>query len=124
MGGYVRNIYMSNVTLAGVDVAIRFTGEFGEHPDKFYDPKALPLIEKVTIKDVTGENMKVAGFLEGIEGDIFVDICLSNRTLAVTSVSPWNCSYIQGYSNLVSPQICETRKRKIFAVHYSSCYHL
>ncbi|KAE8693687.1 hypothetical protein F3Y22_tig00110794pilonHSYRG00085 [Hibiscus syriacus] len=52
MGGYVRNIYISDVTLACVDTAIRFNSDFSEHPDEFYDPNALPVIERITVKDV------------------------------------------------------------------------
>ncbi|RVW20011.1 putative polygalacturonase [Vitis vinifera] len=29
-------------------IAIRFTGQYGEHPDEFYDPTALPIIENIT----------------------------------------------------------------------------
>ncbi|XP_031284613.1 probable polygalacturonase isoform X1 [Pistacia vera] len=123
-GGYVRNIYISNVTLDHVDIAIRFTGQYGEHPDEFFDPNALPIIERITIKDVTGKNIKVAGLLEGIEGDNFRNICLSNITLNVISESPWNCSYIEGYSNLVTPETCDSLKESIFPKHYLDCYHL
>ncbi|KAM7275464.1 hypothetical protein ACFE04_017330 [Oxalis oulophora] len=123
-GGYVRNIYISNMTLADVDIAIRFTGEFGEHPDDSYDPRALPLIEKITIEDVTGENIKFPGLLMGIEGDKFRDICLSNVSLSVSSESSWNCSNVQGYSHLVSPEVCEPLKERIFPDNYSKCYHL
>lgn len=123
-GGYVRNIYISDVILADVDIAIRFTGHYGEHPDEFYDPNALPIIEKITIKDVTGYNIKTAGLLEGIEGDNFLGICLANITLNTTQESPWNCSYIQGYSDLVSPETCKPLKERIFPEHYSDCYHL
>ncbi|PPR98114.1 hypothetical protein GOBAR_AA22553 [Gossypium barbadense] len=70
-GGYVRNIYILNVTLVGVDTAIRFDSTFSPHPDDFYDPNALPVIERITIKDVIGNNIKVAGLLKGIEGDTF-----------------------------------------------------
>ncbi|KAJ6679982.1 hypothetical protein OIU79_019660 [Salix purpurea] len=122
-GGYVRNIYISNMSLTDVKTAIRFTGRYGEHPDESYDPKALPLIERITIDDVTGQNIKYAGLLEGIEGDTFLDICLSNINLSVTSKSPWNCSYIQGYSEAVSPEICEPLRERIIPDHYSSCYY-
>ncbi|OVA16627.1 Glycoside hydrolase [Macleaya cordata] len=123
-GGYVRNIYISDLTMTDVKIAIRFTGQYGEHPDEFYDPKALPVIDKISIKDVTGENIRLAGLLEGIEGDNFLNICLSNITLSVTKDPPWNCSYIQGYSNLVSPKICELLSEGIYPEHSSDCYHL
>ncbi|EXB44467.1 putative polygalacturonase [Morus notabilis] len=125
-GGYVRNIYVSDMKMVNVGTAIRFTSLYGEHPDEFYDPTALPLIERITIKDVVGEDIKIAGVLEGIEGDTFLNICLSNITLnGITSnKSPWNCSYIQGFSDLVSPEICEPLKERIYPEHYSDCYHL
>ncbi|CAL8129896.1 unnamed protein product [Prunus armeniaca] len=123
-GGYVKNIYVSNVTLDGIDIAIRFTSHYGEHPDEFYDPNALPIIEQITFKDVVGKNIKTAGLLEGLEGDTFLDICLSNITLNVTSKSPWKCSSIQGYSDLVSPETCEPLKERISPEHYLDCYHL
>jgi polygalacturonase len=123
-GGYVRDIYISNVTLADVDIAIRFIGHYGEHPDEFYDPKALPTIERITVENVVGENIKYAGFLEGIEGDKFLNICLSNITLNVTSESPWNCSYIQGYSDLVYPETCESLGEILSPRNYTDCYHL
>ncbi|KAH7522796.1 hypothetical protein JRO89_XSUnG0106300 [Xanthoceras sorbifolium] len=123
-GGYVRNIYFSNVTLDHVDIAIRFTGQFGEHPDEFFDPNALPKIERITFKDVTGGYIKVAGLLEGIESDNFLNICLSDITLDVMSESPWNCSYIQGYSHLVTPEPCDPLRERIFPDHYLDCYHI
>lgn len=121
-GGYVRNIYISNMTLSGVKIAIRFTGQYGEHPDEYYDPSALPVIKKITVKDVTGENIKYAGLLEGIEGDNFLKICLANITLNITSESPWTCSYIQGYSDLVFPRTCEPLNERIFPEHHTDCY--
>lgn len=124
-GGYVKNIYVSNMTLVNVDIAIRFTGLYGDHPDDGYDPNALPVIEKITIKDVKGENIKKAGLIEGIEGDNFVDICLSNIILNnVSSNYPWNCSNVRGYSDSVLPEACEPLKERIFPDHCSDCYYL
>ncbi|KAE8723236.1 FBD-associated F-box protein [Hibiscus syriacus] len=123
-GGYVRNIYISNVTLPGVDTAIIFNGSFSQHPDEFYDPNALPVIERITFKDVTGDSIKVAGLLNGIEGDSFRHVCLLNITLSVTTESPWNCSNVQGYSDLVSPKTCEPLKESINPKYYSDCYLL
>ncbi|KAK4766539.1 hypothetical protein SAY87_008181 [Trapa incisa] len=121
-GGYVKDIYVANVTLVDVLVAIRFTGLYGDHPDEFYDPNAMPLIEKITFKDITGGNIKTAGLMEGIEGHTFGDICLYNITFTVTREPRWNCSYIQGYSELVTPKTCKSLSREIFPDHCSDCY--
>ncbi|KAE9618864.1 hypothetical protein Lal_00047970 [Lupinus albus] len=123
-GGYIRNVYIANLTLANVDIAIRFSGLYGEHPDDAYDPDALPVIERITVTDVIGENVNRAGLLQGIQGDHFVNICLLNITLSVSKKVPWNCSYVKGYSDLVSPEICEPLKERIFPEHSSDCYYL
>ncbi|KAJ4825565.1 hypothetical protein Tsubulata_006499, partial [Turnera subulata] len=123
-GGYVRNIHVSNVTLTDVDIAIRFTGLYGEHPDDNYDPNALPVIERITFENFKGEKIKQAGLLEGIQGDPFHDICLSNITFSVTSKNPWRCSYIHGYSESVLPEICEHLGERIFPDNCSKCYNL
>jgi hypothetical protein len=106
-GGYVKNVYIADVSMDNVSMAIWITGNYGEHPDEKYDRKALPMISNVTIKDVIGINIGVAGTLEGIQGDNFSSICLSNVSLTVQSAHPWNCSLIQGYSNSVIPESCE-----------------
>lgn len=109
-GGYIRNLYIVDVMMKNVDVAIRIQGQYGEHPDDKYDPNALPVINRITIKNVTGANIRLAGLLEGIHGDNFSNICLSNVILNVTSSHPWNCSYVEGYSNKVFPESCEPLK--------------
>ncbi|TVU43890.1 hypothetical protein EJB05_03310 [Eragrostis curvula] len=106
-GGYVKNVYIADVSMDNVSMAIRITGNYGEHPDDKYDRNALPMISNITIKDVVGINIGVAGILEGIQGDNFSSICLTNVSLTVQSPHPWNCSLIQGYSNSVVPESCE-----------------
>ncbi|MQL86701.1 hypothetical protein Taro_019230, partial [Colocasia esculenta] len=112
-GGYIQNIVVSDVTMTNVDMAFRISGQYGEHPDEHYDPEALPSINRITIRDIVGTNIKHAGLLDGIKGDAFRDICLSNIVLDVTSKHPWNCSYLEGYSNLVSPEPCEPIRKPI-----------
>lgn len=111
-GGYIQNISISNVIMKDVDVAIRIQGQHGEHPDEKYDPNALPVINMITIKDVEGVNIRIAGLLDGINGDKFSNICLSNIILVVASPQPWECSYVQGYSNMVSPESCEPLRER------------
>lgn len=123
-GGYVRNLYFSNVVLDHVDIAIKFTGQFGEHPDESFDPNALPMIERITFKNVTGGSIKVAGVIEGIKGDDFRNVCLSSINLSTMSEPPWNCSYIQGYSHLVTPEPCDLLRNEVFPEHYLDCYHV
>ncbi|KAG9459976.1 hypothetical protein H6P81_004484 [Aristolochia fimbriata] len=119
-GGYVQNISISDVIMENVDIAFRFSSHYGDHPDDKYDPTALPTINRITFKDVSGSNIRVAGILEGIEEDVFDDICFSNISLGVTSKRPWKCSMIQGYSDKVTPQPCEPLRERI--LDSSVCY--
>eukprot|EP01018_Ginkgo_biloba_P025289 Gb_39001 [translate_table: standard] len=105
-GGYVKDIYISNVTMKSVRVGICFTAYYGDHPDDRYDPNALPVIERITLKDIVGDNITTAGSLEGIENDPFEDICMSNIFFNVTSQPAWNCSSVEGFSESVTPQPC------------------
>ncbi|KAJ3703797.1 hypothetical protein LUZ61_007502 [Rhynchospora tenuis] len=106
-GGYIRNLHISDVTMNNVSIAIRIAGQYGEHPDDKYDQNALPVISRITIKDVVGFNIGTAGMLEGIQGDNFSNICLSNISFgSVRSNPPWKCSNIEGYSNMVTPELC------------------
>ncbi|CAL1398772.1 unnamed protein product [Linum trigynum] len=123
-GGYVKNIHIANMTLTNVNATIRLTGHYGEHPDDDYDPNALPVVERITIENVRGDNITHAGVLEGIEGDTFLDICLLNITLSVTSKPPWDCAHIAGYSDLVTPKACKLLREEIFPDHWSDCYNI
>lgn len=123
-GGYVRNVYISTMFLSDVQTAIRFSGLYGEHPDDDYDRNALPVIEKLTFRDIIGENIGLAGLMEGIEGDNFRDICFYNVSLEAKKKSPWRCSNVEGYSGLVSPEPCEPLRKEIEADRSSECYLL
>ena len=121
-GGYIWHVYIADIVMTDVEIAVRITGEFGEHPDENFDRNTLPLINKITIRDVVGLNISVDGLLERIEGDNFSDICLANVLLNVTSDHhPWKCLHISGYSNLVLPESCEPLRGEA-PIHSSACY--
>lgn len=105
-GGYVKDVYISNVTMKNVSVGIVFTGLYGDHPDDRYDPNALPDIQRITFKDIIGDEIKTAGSVEGIQNAPFKDICLSNIQFNVTTEPFWNCSYVGGFSESVYPEPC------------------
>jgi hypothetical protein len=109
-GGYIRDTVISNVQMEDVDVAVAFTGDWPSHPDDQFDPTALPVVSHITLKNMTGTRISVAGVLSGIAGDPFTDICLSNINFSLAdSASPtshWSCSNVSGYSELVFPEPC------------------
>ncbi|KAH7279629.1 hypothetical protein KP509_37G027000 [Ceratopteris richardii] len=112
-GGYVKHVYVSDVVLRNVKTAIAFTGLYGEHPDDLYDPNALPHVHTIYIQNVKGDNVTMAGNFQGLPGYPYRDIFLRNITLNVTSRKVvWNCSYLTGYSESVSPPPCAALVQK------------
>jgi len=87
--------------------AIVFSGFSGEHPDDHWDRHAYPLVERILIQNVVGENIVQAGELLGLQEAPFRHICLINIALDVLPGSPcWNCSEVAGSSSFVLPKPC------------------
>lgn len=95
------------------------TGSYGSHPDPGFDPKALPLIDNINYQDVEADNVTYSARLEGIAGDTFKGICISNATISLTKKPKelqWNCTDIEGITSGVSPKACDLlpeKKKKI-----------
>ncbi|XAR55086.1 hypothetical protein NMG60_11030469 [Bertholletia excelsa] len=109
-GGYVRDIYVKGMVLKTMKWAFWMTGNYGSHPDDKYDPHALPEINNINYRDIVVENATMAARLEGIPGDPFTGICISNVTIQLAAESkekPWNCTDISGISSDVIPQPCD-----------------
>ncbi|KAG8389526.1 hypothetical protein BUALT_Bualt02G0238500 [Buddleja alternifolia] len=107
-GGYIKDIFVSNIYMENVQEGIKATGEFNSHPDDKYDPHALPVVSEITFKDIVGVNITTAGTFCGIPESPFTSICLSDVSFSGTadpSLS-WICSNITGSSFNVSPEPC------------------
>ncbi|KAI8024828.1 putative polygalacturonase [Camellia lanceoleosa] len=108
-GGYVKDIYVKGMTLHTMKWAFWMTGNYGNHADTHYDPKALPVIQGVNYRDVVAENVSMAARLEGISGDPFTGICISNVTIRMAVKAkkvPWTCTDIEGITSSVTPPPC------------------
>ncbi|GFZ06694.1 pectin lyase-like superfamily protein [Actinidia rufa] len=109
-GGYVKDIYVRGMTMKTMKWAFWMTGNYGSHPDENYDPNALPVIQNINYRDMVAENVTMAARLEGIPGDPFMGICISNVTIELEKKAKkltWNCSDISGISSGVVPLPCE-----------------
>ncbi|KAM7276699.1 hypothetical protein ACFE04_018565 [Oxalis oulophora] len=82
-GGYVKDIYVRRMTMKTMKWVFWMTGNYGDHPDTKYDPNALPVIKNINYRDMVAENVTMAGRLEGISGDPFTGICISNVTIGL-----------------------------------------
>ncbi|XP_050216562.1 probable polygalacturonase [Mercurialis annua] len=106
-GGYIKRILTSNLDLENINSAFGAIGDRGLHPDDKFDPQALPIIDQITIQNVTGVNITTAGNFTGIENSPFTSICLFNVSLLTDSESnSWVCSNVIGFSESVFPEPC------------------
>ncbi|EXB37302.1 putative polygalacturonase [Morus notabilis] len=109
-GGFVKDIYVKGMTMHTMRWVFWMTGNYGSHADNGYDPNALPVIQNINYRDMVAENVTMASWLEGIPGDPFTGICISNVTIALAETAKklqWNCTDIAGISSGVVPHTCE-----------------
>ncbi|KAM0951164.1 putative glycoside hydrolase, family 28, pectin lyase/virulence factor [Dioscorea sansibarensis] len=125
-GGFMKHIVISDVEMENVETAIHFTGHCDNHPDEHYDPNALPLINRITIRNIVGKNISTAGILTGIKGDPFTALCFSNISLSVTSdpKTSWDCSNVSGFSQSVVPQPCSDLSQLTSSNSSFQCFSL
>ncbi|XP_042406215.1 probable polygalacturonase [Zingiber officinale] len=107
-GGFIRNITVSDVNLWNVRKGLRIAGNAGDHPDDRYNTNALPVVDKLTIKNVWGVRVLQPGSIQGIKKSPFTQICLSNIKLDIAAVKavPWICSDVSGGALEVQPAAC------------------
>ncbi|KAM3684830.1 hypothetical protein ACB094_11G073600 [Castanea mollissima] len=109
-GAYVKDIYVKKMSLHTMKWVFLMSGNYKAHPDNKYDPNALPVIQGINYRDVVAENVTVAGRLEGISGDPFTGICMSNVTIGMASKAKkmsWRCSDVVGITSGVTPPPCD-----------------
>ncbi|XP_073136358.1 probable polygalacturonase isoform X2 [Henckelia pumila] len=125
-GGYIKNIQISDVFMENLKEGIQATGHYDSHPDKNFDPDALPVVSKISFKNVVGVNVTTVGNFSGIDESPFTSICLSNVSFSFTSDDPslkWLCSNVIGSSINVSPEPC-TQLQSPFSNSSSDCFFL
>ncbi|KDP27854.1 hypothetical protein JCGZ_18934 [Jatropha curcas] len=123
-GGYIKRIFISDIELENINLAFGAFGDHGLHPDDKFDPNALPVIDQITFRDVTGTNITTAGNFTGIQESPFTSICLFNVSLTVSASSnSWVCSNIVGFSESVFPEPCPQLTNP-FSNFSSACYSL
>lgn len=120
-GGYIKGIIISAVEMENISTAFGAIGDCGTHPDDSFDPNAFPVVEQITLQDVVGTNITVAGNISGIQESPFSSICLFNVTLMSSAASSWTCSNVIGFSESVYPEPCPELE---FPSSSSTCYTL
>ncbi|PON97795.1 Glycoside hydrolase [Trema orientale] len=109
-GGFVKDIFIRRMTLKTMRHVFLMTGNYSTHPDNGYDHKALPLVQNINFRDMVAENVRMAAQLDGISGDPFSGICISNVTVGLAKNAEklqWSCTDVSGISSGVVPKTCE-----------------
>ncbi|KAG6402680.1 hypothetical protein SASPL_134882 [Salvia splendens] len=109
MSGEIEDVRAEDIKAVNTESVFWMTGNYGSHADIHYDPNALPEIKGFNYRDVVEENVTMAARLEGISGDPFTGICMSNVTIGMAKKAkkyPWTCSEIKGITSRVVPQPC------------------
>ncbi|EXC35117.1 putative polygalacturonase [Morus notabilis] len=109
-GGYVKDIYVRRMTMHTMKWAFWMTGNYKAHADNHYDPNALPEIKGINYQDMVAENVSMAARLEGITGDPFTGICISNVTIGMAAKAKkqkWTCTDVEGITSGVTPPPCD-----------------
>ncbi|KAM7275168.1 hypothetical protein ACFE04_017034 [Oxalis oulophora] len=110
-GGYVKDIYVKRMTMHTMKWVFWITGNYGSHADNNYDPNAFPVVEGINYRDMVADNVSMAGSLQGISGDPFTGICISNVTIGMAVNHKkliWNCTDVAGTARGVSPSPCDS----------------
>ncbi|XP_010503541.1 PREDICTED: probable polygalacturonase [Camelina sativa] len=114
-GGYVKDIFARRITMKTMKYVFWMNGDYNQHPDKGYDPKAFPEVTNINYRDMTAENVTMSASLDGIDKDPFKDICISNVTMELAANAKkvqWNCTNVAGVTSRVKPQPCSLLPEK------------
>ena len=109
-GGYVKDIYVRRMTMHTMKWAFWMTGSYKAHADSHYDPNAKPEIKGINYRDMVADDVSMAARLEGISGDPFTGICISNVTIGMAAKAKkqkWVCTDVEGITSSVTPQPCD-----------------
>nr|GLL20117.1 probable polygalacturonase [Ipomoea trifida] len=112
-GGFVKDIYVRNAEYHTMKYVFWVSGEYNSHPDKGFDPTALPNITGINYSKINAKNVTIAGKLIGLEKDPFTGICISDATIEMRAADDddkpkpaWNCTDISGVASSVTPKPC------------------
>ncbi|KAM3682170.1 hypothetical protein ACB098_12G053000 [Castanea mollissima] len=108
MSGGIQDVRAEDITAIDTESGVRIKTAVGRGDPK-YDPKAIPEIKGINYRDLVAENVTYSAKLDGIQGDPFTGICISNVTITLTEKPKqlqWNCTDIAGVTSNVTPTPC------------------
>ncbi|RZC91954.1 hypothetical protein C5167_028454, partial [Papaver somniferum] len=114
MSGGIQDVRAEDILAINSESGIRIKTavgrvNYGSQADDKYDKNALPVINGINYSDMVADNVTMAARLEGIDGDPFTGICISNVTISMAAKAkkvPWTCTDVEGLTSSVSPTAC------------------
>ncbi|KAL3830054.1 hypothetical protein ACJIZ3_018856 [Penstemon smallii] len=109
-GGYVRHITYRNLTFDNVRVGIVIKTDYNEHPDKEFDPKAVPVLEDINYISIHGERVRVPVRIHGSEDIPVRNVTFRDMSIGITYKKKhiFQCSFVEGrVVGSVFPAPCE-----------------
>ncbi|KAF4361691.1 probable polygalacturonase [Cannabis sativa] len=113
-GGYVKDIFVQRYIIDTMKYVFWMTGAYNSHP-KGFDPKAMPVISNINYRDWVAKNVTFPAKLDGIIGDTFKGICISNVNMTLAEPVQkllWNCTNVEGHTSNVIPKACDLLPEK------------
>lgn len=97
-GGYVRHITYRNLTFDNVRVGIVIKTDYNEHPDKGYDPKALPTLQGFSFFSIHGQRVRVPVRIHGSELIPIRNVTFRDMSVGISYKKKhiFQCAFVQG----------------------------
>lgn len=109
-GGYVRHIIYRNLTFENVRVGIVIKTDYNEHPDKGFDPKAIPVLQDISYSSIHGEGVRVPVRIYGSQDIPVRNVSFHDMSVGITNKKKhiFQCAYVQGrVIGSIFPAPCE-----------------
>ncbi|KAL1825335.1 hypothetical protein DCAR_0313487 [Daucus carota subsp. sativus] len=109
-GGYVRHITYRNLTFENVRVGIVIKTDYNEHPNKNFDPKAIPVLQDISYNSIHGEGVRVPVRIYGSQEIPVRNVTFHDMSVGITYKKKhiFQCAYVQGrVIGSIFPAPCE-----------------
>lgn len=97
-GGYVTQVSFKNITLDTVRVGIVIKTDYEDHPDKKFNPKALPVVENISFQGVHGKSIRIPVRIYGSAKVPVESVEFQDFDVGVTNKKKhiFQCSFVHG----------------------------
>lgn len=97
-GGYVSGLSFKNITLDTVRVGIVIKTDYGDHPDRKFNPKALPVVENISFSSIHGKNIRIPVRIYGSDKVPVERVEFQDLNVGVTNKKKhiFQCSFVRG----------------------------